>query len=74
MNTLKKRYGIILIAIFSRIVVIAWAKGFSNDREVLQSIIVSSLGALLVVLMVGVPVEYHRLKRIAAGLYVSDSR
>jgi hypothetical protein len=71
---LKKRYGIILAVMLSRIVVMAWDKGFSNDREVLQSMIVAGLGALLVVLIVGVPVEYHRLKRIAAGLYVSDSR
>lgn len=72
-NALRKRYWIIVTVMFWQIGFLVWKNGLSNYPEILQLMGISALASIVVISMIGVPLEYNRLKRTAAGLHVSDN-
>ena len=72
-NTLRKFYWLPIAIILSRVVVFLWGNGHWNYVELLEIVLISGLISILGVSILGVPVEYNRLKRLGAGLHVSNS-
>ena len=73
-NTLLKFYWLLAINILVPTVFFVWRNMLSNYFGLLGAIFLSLFATVLGLSIGGVPVEYNRLKRLAAGLHVSDNR
>jgi len=71
-NALRKRYWITITVMLWQIGFLVWKKGISSYLEIVQLMAISALASIVVISIIGVPLEYNRLKRRAAGLHVPD--
>lgn len=73
-NTLLKFYWLLAINVLGPTAVFVWRNMLSDYTGLFCAIFLSCLATIIGVSVVGVPVEYNRLKRQAAGLHVSDNQ